>query len=62
MNAEWSEKNKKMQSLLGKEAGFREGTAVLIDLRSDLFGQISSIANTYPPDAFYQMPFAGAEG
>ncbi len=62
MNTDWSGKNRKMQSLIGKEAGFREGIDVLIDLRSDLFGQISSIANTYPPDAFYRMPFAGAEG
>ncbi len=62
MNKEWSEKNKKMQSLIGKEAGFREGIDTLIELRSDLFGQITSIANTYPAEAFSRMPFAGAEG
>ena len=62
MNKDWSEKNKRMQSLIGKEAGFREGVDVLIDLRNDLLGQISSIVNTYPAEAFSQMPFAGAEG
>ena len=62
MNKEWAEKNKRMQSLIGKEAGFHEGIELLTDLRNDLFGQITSIVNTYPAEAFYQMPFAGAEG
>ena len=62
MNREWSEKNKAMQALIGKEASFRDGIRTLIDLRSDVFGQISSIVNTYPAEAFCQMPFAGAEG
>ena len=62
MNKEWSEKNKKMQSLIGKEATFREGIGVLIELRDDLFQQITSIVNTDPPEAFYEMPFAKAEG
>lgn len=62
MNKEWSEKNKEMQSLIGKEASFREGINALVNLRDDLFSQISSIVNTYPAEAFYQMPFSGAEG
>ena len=62
MNKEWSEKNREMQSLIGKEASFREGINVLVNLRNDLFSQISSIVNTYPAEAFYQMPFSGAEG
>ncbi len=62
MNKDWSEKNKKMQSLIGKEESFREGIDVLVDLRNVLFGQITSIVNTYPPDAFCQMPFIGADG
>ena len=62
MNKEWSEKNKRMQSLIGKESGFHEGISTLIELRNDLFSQITSIVNTYPTDAFRQMPFAGAEG
>ena len=62
MNKEWSEKNKRMQSLIGKETGFREGIQVLTELRNDLFALITSIVNNYPPEAFYQVPFAGAEG
>ena len=62
MNKEWSERNKRMQSLLGKQTTFQEGIDVLIELRGDLFQQITSIVNTYPPEAFYQMPFAKAEG
>ena len=62
MNKEWSEKNKKMQALTGKEPTFREGVDVLIGLRDDLFWQITSIVNTYPPEAFCEMPFAEAEG
>ena len=62
MNKDWSEKNKKMQALIGKEATFREGIEVLVELRDDLFQQITSIVNTYPPEAFWQMPFAKAEG
>ena len=62
MNRDWSEKNKRMQTMLGKEASFREGIDTLIDLRNDLFAQITSIVNTFPPEAFWQMPFAHAEG
>ena len=62
MNKDWSDKNKKMQTLIGKEATFPEGIDVLIDLRNDLFEQITSIAKNYPAEAFYLMPFAGADG
>ena len=62
MNKDWSDKNKKMQTLIGKEATFPEGIDVLIDLRNDLFEQITSIVNNYPAEAFYLMPFAGADG
>ena len=62
MNKDWAGKNKRMQSLLGKEATFREGIDALIDLRSDLFGMLTYIVKTYPREAFDQMPFAGAEG
>ena len=33
MNKDWAEKNKRMQALTGKEAGFREGMDVPADLR-----------------------------
>ena len=62
MNKDWAEKHQRMQSLIGKEKTFQEGVDALIELRSDLFGQITSIVNTYPPEAFSRMPFAGAEG
>ncbi len=62
MNKDWSEKNKKMQSLIKKESGFREGIDVLIELREDLFSQITSIVETYPLEAFSQMPYALAKG
>ena len=62
MNREWAEKNKKMQELIGKEKTFPEGIEVLLELRKDLFEQITSIVKEYPAEAFWQMPFAGAEG
>ena len=62
MNKDWSDKNKKMQALIGKELTFAEGIDLLIDLRNDLLAQISYIVNGYPEEAFYQMPFAGADG
>ena len=62
MNKDWSDKNKKMQALIGKELTFAEGIDLLINLRNDLFTQISYIVNGYPEEAFYQMPFAGADG
>ena len=62
MNKVWSDKNKKMQELIGKELTFAEGIDLLIDLRNDLLTQISYIVNGYPEEAFYQMPFAGADG
>ena len=62
MNKDWSDKNKKMQALIGKELTLAEGIDLLIDLRNDLLTQISYIVNGYPEEAFYQMPFAGADG
>ena len=61
MDKQWSEKNKKMQILIAKEATFAEGIKVLLELRNDLFEQISSIVKTFPPAAFYQMPFGGGD-
>ena len=62
MNKEWSEKNKNMQSLIGKEGSYKAGIDVLLELRNNLFSQITDIVNTLSEEAFYQMPFAGAEG
>lgn len=61
MDKEWSEKNKKMQTLISKESTFSEGINLLLELRGNLFEQISSIIKTFPPVAFYQMPFGDGE-
>ena len=62
MEKDWSEKCKRMQTLIGKEESFREGIQILLELRDDLFSRITSITCNYPPEAFYKMPFAGAKG
>ena len=62
MNKEWSEKNKKMQTLIAKESTFAEGIKTLLELRGALFEQITAIVNAFPPVAFYQMPFGTGEG
>lgn len=62
MNRNWAENNKNMQTLLNKEATFKEGIEELIELRASIFEQIKQIMNGYPEEAFYQMPFAGADG
>ena len=62
MDKEWSEKNKKMQALITKEATLAEGIKLLLELRAQIFEQITAIVNTFPPVAFYQLPFGGGEG
>ena len=62
MNKEWSDKNKEIQTLLTKEATFDEAIKKLIEFRGELFQQITWIVEGYPDEAFYQMPFAGADG
>ena len=57
MDKDWSEQNKKMQTLISKEVTFADGIKVLLELRAELFKQITSIIKTFPPVAFYQMPF-----
>ena len=62
MNKDWSDKNKKMQTLISKEGTFYEGIKVLLELRVELFEQITSIVKAFPPEAFYQLPFGDGEG
>ena len=62
MDKDWSEKNKKMQTLISKEVTFTDGIKVLLDLRTELFEQITSIVKTFPQEAFYQMPFGVGKG
>lgn len=62
MDKAWSEKNRQMQTFLNKKDTFREAIALLIELRADIFNQIAQIMNGYPEEAFWLMPFAGADG
>ena len=62
MDKNWSEMNKEIQSLFSKQATFTEATDKLIGFRKILFNQITQIVETFPEEAFYQMPFAGADG
>lgn len=54
MDTEWSNKNKKMQTLIAKEATFADGIKVLLELRAELSEQITSIVKTFPPVAFFR--------
>ena len=62
MDKNWSEMNREMQALIAKKATFKDGIEKLLELRRSLFEQITQIVNTFPEEAFWQMPFAGAEG
>ena len=62
MDKNWSEKNKEIQALLSKEASFKEAIDKLVAFREEMFLQITQIVEGYPEKAFYQMPFAGANG
>ena len=62
MDKGWSEKNKEMQQLIGKEAAFRDGIKKLIAFRDEMFLQIAEIVRTYPAEAFSLQPYAGADG
>ena len=62
MNKDWTEMNKEMQKLLSKETTYRDAISKLIALRAILFEQITDIVTNYPEEAFWQMPFCGAEG
>ena len=62
MDKNWSEMNKEIQVLLSKEATLSQAIEKLIAFRADMFEQIRQIVMSYPAEAFWQMPFAGAEG
>ena len=62
MDRDWTEMNKEMQMLLSKETTFGDAISKLIELRESLFAQITRIVDTFPEEAFRQMPFAGADG
>ena len=62
MDKNWSVMNKEMQTFFSKRATFRDGMDRLFELRNSLFEQITQIVTTFPDEAFYQLPFAGAKG
>ena len=62
MDKNWSEMNKEIQVLLSKEATLSQAIEKLIAFRADMFEQIRQIVMSYPEEAFWQMPFAGADG
>ena len=62
MDKIWAEKNKEIQKLLSKETTFNEAINKLVEFRGEMFTQITQIVNGYPDEAFWQMPFAGADG
>ena len=57
MDKDWSDKNKEFQKLITKEAAFKDGIKVLLELRDSLFEQITQIVNSYPKDAFLKNTF-----
>ena len=60
MNKDWSDKNKKMQTLISKEATFAEGIKVLLELRAELFEQITSIVKLFRRKHFISCRLAKA--
>lgn len=62
MNKEWSELNKIMQTKIGKEVTFREGMEVLLELRRQLFHELSQMKTELSREIFNAMPFLHADG
>lgn len=62
MNREWSEQNKKMQSLIKKADTFQEGKNVLCELRNDLWDTLLSFKERFRREDLDAMPFINADG
>lgn len=62
MDKGWAETNKAIQALLSKEATYKAGIDRLIEFRAEMFEQVTQIAQNFPAEAFYRMPYAGADG
>ena len=62
MNKEWSEQNKRMQSLISKADTFEQGKAVLFDLRNDLMSTLLSFRKELNREDFDSTPFMNADG
>ena len=62
MNKEWSEQNKKMQSLIRKADTFEEGKEVLFGLRNDLMNTLLLYKKDLSREDFDAMPFMNVDG
>lgn len=62
MNKEWSDQNKQMQKFISKQQTFDDGIKLLLELRENLFFQITQIVNDYPAETFWKMPYKNAKG
>lgn len=62
MNKEWSEQNKRMQSLIKKADTFEEGKGVLFALRDDLMDSLLSLKAELGREDFDSMPYINADG
>ena len=62
MNKEWSEQNKRMQSLIKKTDTFDQGKNVLFELRNDLMITLLSFKTELNREDFDSMPFMNADG
>ena len=62
MNKEWSEQNKRMQSLIKKTDTFDQGKNVLFELRNDLMNTLLSFKRELKREDFDSMPFMNADG
>ncbi|MBQ0161788.1 MAG: hypothetical protein KBS84_01345 [Treponema sp.] len=58
MNKDWSEKQKTFSKLISKEETFKEGINMLLELRKELFNEVTSIVKKVPAESFSEMPFA----
>ena len=62
MNREWSELNKKMQTLLKKKETCQEGIAALFELRERLMETLISFRDEIGREDFDAIPFINADG
>ena len=62
MNKEWSEQNKKMQSLIRKADTFEQGKDVLFELRNNLMNTLLAFGKELNREDFDSMPFMNADG
>ena len=62
MNHEWSQMQKEAMTLFKKKDTLSQGMERLISLRDILFREIENAIQTYPAEAFSEMPFPNAKG